>query len=175
MDLDGQLVEADFTDLSSTAIRTADATFSSELFMRVLSAAVGVVLLYDVTSLKSFEYITDQGYANACMCNQYVGEKAVERLREYILVGTKKDVVQGDPEQRQVDKELAAEWAQSQGMKHVELSTHTKTEVDDVAQMLVRSIKSARERTRKEELEERKKKTVRGKFKKACGKSKDKP
>jgi hypothetical protein len=167
MDLDGQLVEADFTDLSSTTIRTADATFSPDLFMRVLSTAAGVVLIYDVTSLQSFEHITNQGYGYACMCNQYIGEKASDRVREYTLVGTKKDIVQKDPEQRQVDKELADEWAQGQGMKHVELSTHTRADVEDVAQALIRSINRAREHAREEQLEDRNVPTTRKGFKAA--------
>jgi hypothetical protein len=167
MDLDGQLVEADFTDLSSTTIRTADATFSPNLFMRILSTAAGVVLLYDVTSLQSFECITGQAYGYACMLNQYMGEKAGDRVREYVLVGTKMDIVQKDPEQRQVDKELADEWAQIQGMRHVELSTHSKADVEDVATTLIRSIKRARERAREEQLEDRDIPTTRGRFKKA--------
>jgi hypothetical protein len=172
LDLDGELVEADFTDLSSTTIRTADATFSPNLFMRILSAAAGVILLYDVMSLQSFECITGQAYGYACMLNQYMGEKAGGRIREYVLVGTKMDIVQKDQEQRQVDKELADEWAQSQGMKHVELSTHTKADVEDIARTLIKSIKRARERAKEEQLEENSTSATKGRFKRAFNKTK---
>jgi hypothetical protein len=175
MDLNGELVEADFTDLSSTTIRTADATFSPNLFMRILSTAAGVILLYDVTSLQSFEYITGQAYGYACMLNQYMGAKAGERIRECVLVGTKLDIVQKDQEQRQVDKELADEWAQSQGMRHVELSTHTKADVEDIVRTLIKSIKRARERAREEQLEGNSTPATKGRFKRAFSKTKVKP
>lgn len=177
--IDGEAIEADFTDLSSTTLRTADANFSPELFMRSLSGAVGVVLLYDVTSLESFEHITEQGYAYACMCNSYMGEKTGHRTREYILVGNKKDIVQKEPEKRQVEKELAEQWAQCQGMQHFELSTHTKEEVNETVRLLIRSIMQAKKRAKKKPIEYRSQEpqgrnntTTRTKIKQAFGKLK---
>lgn len=144
MTIDGEAIEAYFTDLSSTTLRIADANFSTELFIQSLSGAVGIVLLYDITSLVSFDHITEKSYAYACMCNNYMGEDAGERIREYILVGNKKDIVEKEPEKRQVDEELAAEWAQSQGMRHVELTTHDREDVEKAVHDLMRSILRAK-------------------------------
>jgi len=151
MNIDGEAIEAYFTDLSSTTLRTADANFSTELFIQSLTGSVGIILLYDITCLVSFEHITEKSYAYACMCNNYMGENAGERIREWILVGNKKDVIEKEPEKRQVDEELAAEWAQSQGMRHVELTTHNREDIEKAVHDLMRSILRAKRFAEKEE------------------------
>ncbi|KAH7076298.1 hypothetical protein FB567DRAFT_596907 [Paraphoma chrysanthemicola] len=89
MSIDGETVDAEFMDLSSTTIRTADSTFSSDVFMDILTRASGVVLLYDVTNRESFEQITNQAY----MCqSRRASDRAVEkgsRLRIGARLGTK--------------------------------------------------------------------------------------
>ncbi|KAH8702948.1 hypothetical protein GQ44DRAFT_552752, partial [Phaeosphaeriaceae sp. PMI808] len=73
MTIGDEVMEADFMDLSSTAVRTADETFSADFFVSTLSRAAGIILLYDVTSRESFEHITNQAFMYACMCKQYMG------------------------------------------------------------------------------------------------------
>jgi GTPase involved in cell partitioning and DNA repair len=170
--IDGEALEVDLTDLSSTTLRTADATFSPDMFMRSLSGAVGVVLLYDITSLESFDHITRQGYMYACMCNNYMGEKGRNRIREYILIGNKKDIVEKEPKKRQVDEDLAEQWAQSQGMQYVELSTHSKADVDQTIRVLMRSIMRAKERDQSQRLRERNNTTTKSKIKQVLAKLK---
>ncbi|KAH7063929.1 P-loop containing nucleoside triphosphate hydrolase protein, partial [Paraphoma chrysanthemicola] len=151
MSIDGETVDADFMDLSSTTIRTADSTFSSDVFMDILTRASGVVLLYDVTNRGSFEQITNQAYMYVWMCKRYRGEVG---NCEFVLVGTKADVLRTTPRKREVDRELAQDWAQSQGMKHFELSTHDRNDIEEAVYTLMRAIKRARIRSATERDEE---------------------
>jgi Ras-related protein Rab-39B len=151
MTIDNETVDAEFMDISSTTIRNADATFSSDVFMDIFTRASGVVLLYDVASLNSFEHITNQAYMYVWMCKRYRGEVG---SCEFVLVGNKADVLQTKPNMREVDKELAEQWAQSQGMKHFELTTHNREQVQEAVYALMRAIKRARKRAEKERNEE---------------------
>jgi GTPase SAR1 family protein len=173
-----EAIDADYMDLSSTTVRTADAGFQPDLFVQSLSSAVGVILIYDITSLESFEHITTQGYTYACMCNQYLGHDPGSKVCDYILVGNKKDILERRPEQRQVDQELAEQWAQSQGMKHIELNGFDNDAVQAVVRELIYSIRRTKRRTEQAEQEQQKHKSqtergrgnVKEKIKQAFGK-----
>jgi GTPase SAR1 family protein len=155
MSIDDQNIQVTFMDYSSTTVRTADASFSSDIFMRGLGRAVGIVLLYDITSLSSFEHITNQAYAYARMCNRYKAPRGGGNSCEYILVGNKFDLVENALEKRQVDPDMAEQWAQSQGIKHVEVSSHGLEGPHEAARILIKSIKRLRERERRHEQAER--------------------
>jgi GTPase SAR1 family protein len=172
--LDNETIDADYMDLSSTTVRTADASFQPDLFIQSLSSAVGVVLIYDITSLDSFEQITNHGYTYAWMCSQYSAEG---KDCDFVLIGNKKDILTTKPEARQVDTELAEQWAQSQGIKHIELNSFDNDEVQAAVCDLLRSIKRTK---RREEQEEHKQKgelehgshSVKDKIKQAFGRRK---
>jgi GTPase SAR1 family protein len=138
-------------DLSSTTVRTADPMFSSDFFMHTLYRAAGVVLLYDVTSLESFEHITNQAYKYVWMCKNLEGDRNCNDACEFILVGNKADILKAEPEKREVEMELAEQWAQSQGMKHFELTTNAKSQVEEAVQALMHSIRRAKVRAEKED------------------------
>jgi GTPase SAR1 family protein len=175
---DNETIDADYMDLSSTTVRTADANFQPDLFVQSLSSAVGIILIYDITSLESFEHITTQGYTYASMCNRYLGGDPRSKDCDFILVGNKRDLVEKTPEKRQVDLELAEQWAQSQGIKHVELNGFDDDEVQAVVRELVRSIKRTKRRAEQEDQAkhkhkgqlERSRENVKEKLKQAFGK-----
>jgi hypothetical protein len=169
MSIDNEDVEATFMDYSSTTVRTADATFSSDIFMRGLGCAAGIVLLYDITSLSSFEHITNQAYAYARMCNKYKGLEEGENSCGYILVGNKTDLVEKTPEKRKVDREMAEEWAQSQGIKFIEVSSLDYDGPQEAARELIKSIKRLQVRDKREKQDQQRrdengKTTVRNKI-----------
>jgi GTPase SAR1 family protein len=179
MTIEDASMSADFMDLSSTTVRTADPTFSPDFFMRTLFRAAGIVLLYDVTSLESFEQITNQAYKYVWTCKNHKGERNGNEACEFILVGNKADVLETEPGKREVDMELAEQWAQSQGMEHFELTTNVRSQVEDAVQVLMHSIRRAKKRTEKEDAMEgksqdnRSKRSFGNKFKQAFGKTKD--
>jgi GTPase SAR1 family protein len=156
MSVDNQEYEATYMDFSSTTVRTADASFSADIFMRSLGSAAGIVLLYDITSWSSFEHITNKAYTYARMCNKYMGSGEDGNSCEYILVGNKKDLVKKAPEKREVDSDVAEEWAQSQGIKHREVCSHDAEGPYDAARELIKAIKRIRERESRDKHTQRK-------------------
>ena len=144
--LDSALLTLDFTDLSSTTLRTADATFNSSYFTKYLSQALGVILIYDVTSLASFEHITKEAYMYLMVCKKYMGSEMGRKHVECVLVGNKIDLVEGGMEEREIDRDLAEEWASSQGVKHFEVSAKTVVGVRESVEALVRAAEKAKRR-----------------------------
>ncbi len=61
-----------------------------------------------------------------------------------VVVGNKKDVVDDNEELREVKKEMAEQWAASQGFRHFEINSHKRGEVEDVVRALVDSVQRAR-------------------------------
>lgn len=102
------------------------------------------MLLYDITSLESFEYLTNQAYTYALMCNEFmcVGER---KECTFVLVGTKKDVVEKEGG-REVDEDLAEQWAESQGMKNFEVTSFDKEEVQGAVCELLRGVRRCEKR-----------------------------
>jgi GTPase SAR1 family protein len=150
MSIDNQECEATYMDYSSTTVRAADASFSADIFMRGLGSAAGIVLLYDITSLSSFQQITNKAYTYARMCNKYMGSEEDGNSCEYILVGNKADLVKEEPRKREVDRDMAEEWAQSQGIKHREVCSHEAEGPHDAARQLITAIKRTKERESRE-------------------------
>jgi hypothetical protein len=150
MSIDNQECEATYMDYSSTTVRAADASFSADIFMCGLGSAAGIVLLYDITSLSSFQHITNKAYTYARMCNKYMGSEEDGNSCEYILVGNKADLVKEEPQKREVDRDMAEEWAQSQGIKHREVCSHEAEGPHDAARQLITAIKRTKERESRE-------------------------
>jgi hypothetical protein len=150
MSIDNQECEATYMDYSSTTVRAADASFSADIFMCGLGSAAGIVLLYDITSLSSFQHITNKAYTYARMCNKYMGSEEDGNTCEYILVGNKADLVKEEPRKREVDRDMAEEWAQSQGIKHREVCSHEAEGPHDAARQLITAIKRTKERESRE-------------------------
>ncbi|KAH7408800.1 P-loop containing nucleoside triphosphate hydrolase protein [Phaeosphaeria sp. MPI-PUGE-AT-0046c] len=174
--VDGVPVEANFLDLSSTTIRTADASFQPDLFVNSLAQADGIVLMYDITSLESFEHITTQGYMYACMCSQYMSGCVRPVGCEYILVGNKEDL-RVSHDKPGVDTEVAREWAQSQGMHHVELSSWGTGAPEAAVRELIGSIQRTEQRAAKdaqeqEAMKQRSRNAFKSKIKLAFGRTK---
>lgn len=138
-------------DLSSTTIREADPTLDRLYFERKLARADGIVLLYDITSQQSFDRVTNEVYMYvwSCRCAEGAkGEKYVSGSQRFgcILLGNKSDLVKNWPPLREVSTQMGEEWAQSQGFRHMEVSSNDYDEVEAAITELVRSISLTRKR-----------------------------
>ncbi|KAH7558582.1 hypothetical protein BM1_04719 [Bipolaris maydis] len=115
-----------------------------------LRIADGIVLLYDIICNLSFTSVTHEFYVYAWTCRDGIATKeADDHLTKKrfgcVLVGNKRDVIVGeDASKRQVDKNMAEQWASSQGLKHFEITTNERGEVEEVVKALVDSIARAR-------------------------------
>jgi uncharacterized protein YchJ len=63
-----------------------------------------------------------------------------------VVVGNKKDLVNGEhgEEKREIDKEEAEQWADSQGFRGLEVSSNNREEVEEAVNALVRSVERAK-------------------------------
>lgn len=64
-------------------------------------------------------------------------------MGKFVLVGNKLDLL-GEGKRREVDKELASDWARSQGMRHFEVSAKTGQGLRESAEALVRAVTKAK-------------------------------
>ena len=90
--------------------------------------AHGVVLVYDVTRMDSFENL-EQWLKEVKLYSPNNGENVVK-----LLVGNKCDL------QRKVPKELADDWARSQGMLFLEASAKTRLGIRQVFMEVVKKM-----------------------------------
>lgn len=148
-------------DISSALIREQSETLDRFTFNMWVREAHGVVLLYDITSMSSFDRITNDGYVHVIL------RRCEDSLRPdgliypaggprfgCVLVGNKADLA---AERRQVPKELAQDWADSQGMQFFELNSSDEAAIEEVMKALMKSIARA-ERRDAEDIEREKKK-----------------
>ena len=161
LDVEGAEWELGMMDLSSTPIREEHASqpgasLSSDFIVAILSSRSGVVLLYDITSQHSFENITQFGYQHLIL-NRHRRDPETQTpypagMQRFgcVLVGNKADLAS---EKREVDSEVAQEWADSQGIKFFEVSTRDRNAIEEAMRALVKSVIRA-ERRDKEDLEE---------------------
>ncbi|KAH7355506.1 hypothetical protein BKA66DRAFT_386951, partial [Pyrenochaeta sp. MPI-SDFR-AT-0127] len=63
--IDEEIWSLDLMDLNSTLIREEDPQFRPQFFNSSLLQAIGIVLMYDVTSKASFENLTTHAYMYA--------------------------------------------------------------------------------------------------------------
>ncbi|CAG5178823.1 uncharacterized protein ALTATR162_LOCUS8893 [Alternaria atra] len=117
-----------------------------------IASAHGVVLLYDITSLFTFDHLIQHTYLHIWHCRNTVfikdgTEGSMQGVRKRfgcVVVGSKKDIVDEDKGKRQVKKEMAEQWAASQGFRHIEISSNERKEVEDAVRDLVDSVQRAR-------------------------------
>ncbi|KAF2657267.1 P-loop containing nucleoside triphosphate hydrolase protein [Lophiostoma macrostomum CBS 122681] len=161
LNVDGVQWELGMMDLSCTPIREhpislTGTSLSPEYIVAILSKGSGFVLLYDITSQQSFENITQFGYGHLI---KHRRPKDPETQTPYpagiqrfgcVLVGNKVDLA---PDQREVDSEVAQEWADSQGIPFFELDTRDREAIEEAMRAMVKSLARA-ERRDKEDLEE---------------------
>lgn len=145
-------------DLNSSVLRDSDPNLSTDFFESCLARADGIVLLYDITSRQSFDDVTDEAYMYAWLCRCAEGAKGEKYLTGRqrfgcVLVGNKADLVKAEPERRQVSKEMAEQWAESQGFRHFEVTSQSTNEVEDTVAAVIKSVKKSR-RQDAEDIEE---------------------
>jgi GTPase SAR1 family protein len=144
-------------DISLAPMLAQEAGFRSDIFEDILMKADGVIFLYDITDESSFDLITEYGYELVHDCRREktdTGKPYLTGRQRFgcVLVGNKLDIVEKDPEKRQVGKERAADWADMHRQKHYEVNAFRRDELEEVARGLVRSIEKA-ERRDKEDME----------------------
>lgn len=147
--VDEELWSIDLMDLSSTVIREEDPHFRPAFFQDILRRALGIVLIYDISSKASFDDITRHAYMYAWAHRKWVsdqGERYLTGKQRFgcVLVGNKADVIRADPSKREVSREMAEQWAQSQGFKHFELCANNRPEVETAIEALVKSVRRVR-------------------------------
>ncbi|KAE8830810.1 hypothetical protein PTNB85_07397 [Pyrenophora teres f. teres] len=131
-----------------------------EIFHEYLSSADGVVLLYDITDQRSYGNFDSRKYENPIMdmyedglyCRNSVFTKegtegrmvGLKKRFGCVLVGNKRDLVDLDEGKRQVKKEMAEQYAASQGFKHFEISSLDRGEIERVMKALIDKIQKAK-------------------------------
>jgi GTPase SAR1 family protein len=145
--VDGEPVNISIMDLNNTMLRSGDPDLDEDYFNGVFKQCSGVVLLFDITSRKSFDLITQNGYLRTIRKRRQFTEDG-ENSMPYpaghqrlgcILVGNKVD----RKEKREVSRDLAEWWAESQNMKYIELDTSKQWLINDAMAELVRSTRRA--------------------------------
>ena len=119
-----------------------------------IAAADGIVLLYDITSRHSFDRVTNRTYMHVWDARNTVSRKTgdqgkMEGLKKRfgcVVVGNKKDLVTGEggEDKREIDKEEAEQWAESQGFRGSQVSSNNREEVEEAVNALVRSVERAK-------------------------------
>ncbi|ODQ68250.1 hypothetical protein NADFUDRAFT_39645 [Nadsonia fulvescens var. elongata DSM 6958] len=116
--------------------------------------AAGCLLVYDITRRETFEHARDwlieirdgsQPHGGDRATNKKVDNNKAKLNEEEggivcFLVGNKLDVVQDQPELRQVGSEEAQEWAKKEGLKFIETSAKTGHGVVDAYEGVAREI-----------------------------------
>ncbi|KAF2465707.1 P-loop containing nucleoside triphosphate hydrolase protein [Lindgomyces ingoldianus] len=153
--IDGLAWSLRLVDLRASLFQESDLPgetgFAPRYFVKMLRDADGIIFLYDITSKASYEHIVNEGYLDACRWRRMYRENTTT-LRSYpagmqrfgcILVGNKLDLGQ---EKREVDRDVAQEWAESMGMQFFELSAFSNESIKEAMTALVKSMIKAEER-----------------------------
>lgn len=144
--IDGRCVKMTLMDLSTSFLKPENAAQYPEWAEKMLRQADGIVLLYDIANMESFEYITKQAYNYLWRCRklgQETGDGAREDGRERfgcVLAGNKFDLVAAKLQPRAVSQSLAKEWAHAQGFRSVELDSLAKAGPEQTLKLLVKNI-----------------------------------
>ncbi|CAI6337637.1 unnamed protein product [Periconia digitata] len=160
-------------DLVLTPSQESHTGVRDSYWSSLLARARGVILLYDITDEKSYESVTKADYETILTFRQEVllhservpdpnsqaNQVFLGTFRRFggLLVGNKLDkVIDGQEQNRQVPKSLAAEWADMHGMKHFEIDTHSQKRLGDVMRELIQMIKKNEQRDN-EDMEQKRK------------------
>lgn len=149
-------------DLNNTMLRSRFADLDHDYFNSLFQNHGGFVLLFDVTSKESFDRITDDGYVRIIRNRRKTtedGENGIpypagQQRFGCILVGNKADL----KTKREVSRDLAQWWADSQNIKYFELDTSKQWPINETVAELVRSTHRAQkwdEEDLDEEMEKR--------------------
>ncbi|KAJ4369439.1 hypothetical protein N0V86_009274 [Didymella sp. IMI 355093] len=144
--VDGRSVKLTLMDLSTSFLKPENAVQHPEWAEKMLSKADGVVLLFDVTSTESFEYITKQAYNFLWGCRESkkgIDDAAGGDERQSfgcVLAGNKLDLVTAKQEARAVSQALAEEWARSQGFRSTELNSLVRNGPEQALKLLVKNV-----------------------------------
>ncbi|KAJ4313096.1 hypothetical protein N0V94_007130 [Neodidymelliopsis sp. IMI 364377] len=141
--VDGQLLVVTIMDLSTAFLKPQGGIEHTEWAEKILAEADGVVLIYDVSDLETFEYITGQTYGFLWECRKLKDGDKDEEIRASfgsVLVGNKLDLVTTGKQKREVSQDTAKEWAQTQGIDSTELNCLTKTGPEEAVKTLLRDI-----------------------------------
>jgi Ras-related protein Rab-39B len=138
-----------FMDLN---LNTAIAPSYREVLDTYIASADGVILLYDITSRSTFEHLIQHTYLQIWHCRNTVFIKdgtegrmqGAKKRFGCVVVGNKKDMIDRDEGARQVKKEMADQWAASQGFRHIEVSSNQREEIEDAVRAMVDSVQRAR-------------------------------
>jgi len=113
-------------------------TAGQERFRTITSAyyrgADGIIMVYDVTSLESFEHVEE--WLNEV--DRYANENTVK-----LLVGNKADLI----EERQVSEDAAQKFAEKLGIHSLETSAKTATNVEAAFLTIAKELIKMREKT----------------------------
>jgi len=152
LEVDGEVWGLSIEDLSTTPLRLKEPGFRADIFEARLMNADGVILLYDITSKKSYEHVAEEGYGFMEKCRKPSRADASDEIFSVaqqrfgcVLVGNKLDLAECErgEQTRQVTSEVAAEWGRMRGIKSFEVDYSDQRKLEDVMRALVRSIKSA--------------------------------
>jgi GTPase SAR1 family protein len=144
--VDGRSVKLTLMDLSTSFLKPENAAQYPEWAEKMLRKADGVVLLFDITSTESFEYITKQAYNFLWGCRKSkkgIDDAAGSDERQSfgcVLAGNKLDLVTAKQEARAISPALAEEWARSQGFRSTELTSLVRTGPEQALKLLVKNV-----------------------------------
>lgn len=145
--VDGRSSQVRLMDLSTSFLKPENEAHYPEWAGRMLREANGVVLLYDVTSTESFEYITRQAYNFLWGCRRLGkdmdGVNTHER-RSFgcVLAGNKLDLVTAKQAARAVSQSVAEEWAYTQGFRNLEFDSLASCGPERVLKLLLKSLRN---------------------------------
>ncbi|KAF2996098.1 hypothetical protein E8E13_005037 [Curvularia kusanoi] len=143
--VEGQAVNLAFMDLSTAFMKPEHRMHgedSAQWARKMLANADGVVLLYDVTSSESFEYITTPACDYLWESRDYREGGIADERKNFgcVLVGNKIDLVNQTPMSRRVSQELANGWASTQGMNSIEVDSLAEDGPKSALRLLVKNI-----------------------------------
>ncbi len=144
--VDDQVSNLKLMDLSTSFLKPEQGTHPTEWAKRILAQADGIILLYDVTESASLEYITNQAYSYLWCCRRSGAEgakiagRAERESFGCVLVGNKQDLVATHNKITAVDPSLANEWAQTQGIRSIEIDSLTRAGPQSALKLLVLNI-----------------------------------
>ncbi|UPX21226.1 uncharacterized protein EKO05_0011420 [Ascochyta rabiei] len=166
-------------DLSTSFLKPEHGVQHVEWAEDMLANAQGIVLLYDVTSLESFQYIIDQAYKFLWKCRRSKcknDDEADDGREDFgcVLAGNKLDLAIIEPGSREVSQILAEDWAQTQHIKSIEMDSLEREGPECVLKLLARNIRKTerldgwkvnREEKQEQDTKGKKKISIRGTLK----------
>ena len=144
--VEGRTTGLTLMDLSTAFLKPEQSMHSANWAETILADADGVVLLYDVTSSQSFEFITAQAYRYLWGCRKSnsgrrEGAEGAERdTFGCVLVGNKADLTTEDQASRAVPLNYANDWALTQCIRSIEVDSLARDGPENALRLLVKNI-----------------------------------